>query len=366
MSIIQKKIITSLNVRNPINFCTDKKKHVYNELKKIYVEKCYAGCFIISIVSIDEISDCIISKTNISGEGIINVKFTINAIVFSHNDILIGVKIVHNQSMILGLYQLNSIKAVVSIPPTSRHLYSTALVKSIESLSLGQKIPIRIIDASHQPRQEEATIFGTLLVCDKEAPIYKINGLLNSSAKSDLLPLLNAIKEELQIRSEIQIDKINFFEKKLYSYFNHGTSNSTISSENFPDWNGTESNGNSTNINLLNFITKAISDKNGLSVTGYWSQSLSIYRSSPMIYFSDQAVGDALSGRAVGDALSGRADNSNIIEEGNNVSVFIRFLKNMLDFLLAIRQMTEIYNTEQEIKAHANIWAAMEMVQIKL
>ena len=125
MSIIKKRIVTSLNVRNPINFCTNKQKHVFNELEKIYVKKCYAGCFIISIMNIDEISDCVISKTNTSGEGMVNVKFTVEAIIFAHNDILIGVKIVHNQSMILGLYQDNSIKAIkaivvpAAIPPSA-------------------------------------------------------------------------------------------------------------------------------------------------------------------------------------------------------------------------------------------------------
>jgi hypothetical protein len=269
--------------------------------------------------------------------------------------------------MILGLYQLNSIKAIVSIPPTTRFLNSSALTKSIESLSLGQKVPIRIIDANHQPKQEEATIFGSLLVCDKEAPIYKLNGTLNASAKSDLTPFLDAIREELQARAGIDTDKLNFFEKKLYSYNLNSSNNltnsskskeyTTISSEKFPEWKGPEGiKNNNEIINLLDFITKAI--KSGTSVTGYWSHSLNIYRSSPMIMFalSDRAVGNTLSDRAVG----------NVIEESNITSVFIRFLKNMLDFLMAVRQMTEIYDTEQEIKAHANIWAAMEMVQIKL
>ena len=358
MSIIKKKIVTSLNVRNPINFCTNKQKHVYNELEKLYVKKCYAGCFIISIQSIDEISDCVISKTNTSGEGVVNVKFIVEAIVFAYNDILVGVQIVHNQSMILGLYQLNSIKAIVSIPPTTRHLYSTALTKSIESLSLGQKVPIRVIDANHQPKKEEATIFGTLLVCDKDAPIYKLNGILNSSAKSDLLPLLDAIREELQSRSSIDINKLKFFEKNLYSYNISSTHEITIKSEQFPNWNGPEANlinkSDAHIINLLDFITKSISNKTGTSVTGFWSHSLSIYRSSPMILFTTE---------------ESNLDSSivnNIIEENNIVSVFIRFLKNMLDFLMAIRQMTEIYNDEQEIKAHENIWTAMKIVQIKL
>ncbi|MCX6007309.1 MAG: hypothetical protein NTZ34_08660, partial [Chloroflexi bacterium] len=134
--------------------------------------------------------------------------------IFAHNDIIVGVKIVHNQSMILGVYQLNSIKAIVSIPPNTRYLYSTALTKSIESLSLGQKVPIRIIDANHQPKKEEATIFGTLLVCDRDAPVYRLNGILNSSSKSDLTPLMDAIRNELQARNLIPIDKLKFFEKK--------------------------------------------------------------------------------------------------------------------------------------------------------
>ena len=340
--ISNRRIITSLNIRNVMNFMANKKKHVYNELEKIFVSKCYAGGFIISIVEINEISDCNIVKTNNSGEGIINVKFTVEIIVFPHNGIIVGAEIIHNQSMILAIYKYNTIKAIVSIPPSTRHLTSTALTKSIESLAIGQKIPLRIIDANHQPMKEEATIFGTLLVCDKVATIYKLNGTLNASIKVDLIPYLDAIKGELEIRKTMFSDKnINFFEKHLYSYLNESNISNSINSKNYPEWVGPSMIESSNLINLLDFI-----DKENNSVTGYWSQSLNIYRSSPLIQFTMVEP------------------TSSFIEEESIGSVFIQFLKNMLDFLMAIRQMAELYNSPEMIKAHENIWGAMKAVQL--
>ena len=98
---------------------------------------------------------------------------------------------------------------------------------------------------------------------------------------------------------------------------------------------------------MLDFIYIAISTKTGLSVTGYWSRSLTIYRSSPMIKFSETIISEL----------------GEIIEEASVTSVFIRFLKNMLDFLMAIRQMNDLYDSDEMIKSHKNIWDAMRAVQ---
>ena len=348
MSIFNKKIITTFNIKNPINFCTNKLEHIRNLIDNQYIGHCWAGAFILSIKELneDDISGCSICKTNTSGEGIINVKFTAEVIMFKHMDILIGVEIVHNQTMILGLYESlpKLIRAIVSIPPTSKHLSSIPLIKSIEALSIGQKIPIRIIDANHSPMAKEATIFGSLLVCDKVTSIYKLQGILNSSAKQDLLPLLTAIQEELLIRNSMD-DKFLYFEKNLYSYREKQGENLIIKTENYADWLGPPAITEKNIINLLEFINKAIDTKQGLSVTGYWSRSLTIYRSSPMIKFTEEC-------------------SEVYIEEGNITSVFIRFLKNMLDFLMAIRQMSDLYNTPEMIKSHKNIWESMQAVQI--
>ena len=348
MSIFNKKIITTFNIKNPINFCSNKLEHTKNLIENQYVGHCWAGSFILSIkeLNINDISGCSICKTNTSGEGIINVKFTAEVIMFKHMDILIGVEIVHNQTMILGLYESlpKIIRAIVSIPPTSKHLSSIPLTKSIETLSIGQKVPIRIIDANHSPMAKEATIFGTLLVCDKIATIYKLQGVLNSSAKQDLLPLLTAIQVELLVRSTMH-DKFLYFEKNLYSYKEKEGKNIIIKTEGYEDWIGPPVVTEKNIINLLEFINKATDTKQGLSVTGYWSRSLSIYRSSPMVKYTEES-------------------SEVYIEEGNILSVFIRFLKNILDFLMAIRQMSDLYNSPEMIKSHKNIWESMQAVQV--
>ena len=57
-------------------------------------------------------------------------------------------------------------------------------------------------------------------------------------------------------------------------------------------------------------------------------------------------------------------EEANILEEGNADTVFIRFFKDILNYLQVINKMAEQYPDKASIMANKNIWDGMEEVQI--
>jgi hypothetical protein len=86
------------------------------------------------------------------------------------------------------------------------------------------------------------------------------------------------------------------------------------------------------------------------NVIGIWSRPLNVFKSSPIAYFTPEETPPT--------------EDNNILEEGSADTVFIRYFKDMLDYLTIIRKMSELYTDTATIKAHQNIWDGMKEVQI--
>ena len=100
--ILEKIFDVTLNINNPINFCTNKKHYILIELNNLYTNKCFMGSYIIEILEVLQSSSCRIINTNSSGDGIIDVRFLANVFILNSWDALIGVEIEKYQSLIVG------------------------------------------------------------------------------------------------------------------------------------------------------------------------------------------------------------------------------------------------------------------------
>lgn len=89
---------------------------------------------------------------------------------------------------------------------------------------------------------------------------------------------------------------------------------------------------------------------NSLNVIGVWSRPLHIFKTCPLAMRED-----------INDKI---LEEANILEEGNADTVFIRFFKDMLNYLQVINKMAEQYPDKASIMANKNIWDGMEEVQI--
>lgn len=326
----------TLDIPNPINFMTDKVTHTMIELKNEYVGKCFKGAFILKINEILKISDCHIVRTNHSGAGYINVRFLAQVAVFSQWDIIVGVNITNTQPAIVGLHEKGARTGV-----------SLLVTKGLESITVGQKLPVRVVAARHTPMHDRAWVVGVILECDKNAPVYRIKGALDQASAVDLKPMFASVEAELARRPQLNQETLTFFEKLLYSYNTDSKAEQTIEAwAGGPSWKGPVSiDSPAKGISVLSIVKRVI-DGETVPVAGIWTRDLSFYRSSPLVH-NIEAGGSA-----------------SAVDSTPRVA-FSEILKNILDHLVAIRELTETYSTPELIKKHQNVWNIMRAAHLK-
>lgn len=347
----EKVFDVTLNVANPIDFCADKGKHVLTALRQGYVGRCFKGAFIVGVKEIRAISSCHILDTGAGGEGYVDVQFLAEVAVFCRWDILVGVEILSHQQMVVGNYEESLPAAEANVKAVVTLLASPA----VTAISVGQMVSVRAMMVEHTPMKEYAAIVGTLLTCDQAAPVYRLRGVLDQASQAELSPILSAIDVELRARETLVRDRepdVRFFELLLYHYRGGATpgSQSVESFGDSPAWSGPAFRAPAEEgvemKNVLEIAKRAVSGESVL-VAGLWSRALNIYRSSP------------LAARAAELPARWTAEP---VDETPRV-VFTEFLKNILDFLTAVRRMAELYNTRELIDAHRSIWMAMGSAQ---
>lgn len=322
--ILEKIFEVTINVSNPINFCTNKKQHIITELNNIYVNKCYMGSYIINIIDILQSSSCRIVNTNSSGNGIVDVRFLANVFILNSWDILIGVEVEKNQSLLVGKYKKPNLTMDVTFKPTN--IQSNALV-------IGQLTPIRVIKAIHKPKESKIAVAAVLLTCDRKAVTYRVKGEVAKSAVPEIQLLFANISNELKLRKNIKRETLMFFESLVYSYRNMPSATEPVP---FGDdqWIGPK-------VNITNPIN--LFDTLSNDLTGFWSRPLEICRSSPLLSVSHEKPTEYVL----------TAPHLMIIE----------FAKHILTFLTAIREFSEVY-TPDLISSHENIWNMMRHAQL--
>ena len=331
MSIyVLKNFDTTINVDNPINFCVHTNQHILDTLRSSYNQKCYKGYYIIDITKIIRKSQCYIIPTNTSGKGYIDVQFQANAVVLTVGDILCNVVVEDAKQLIIGKYDNGQVQVVVSI--LSR------------PVNIGQKVPIMISAAEHQPLSTQISAVGNLLMCRKTPIAYYVDTLPVEikRIKEDFSDLLEKIDKELELRSTIEQSKVWFFELLLYAYKDCSPEKQSIG-----DWKGpTKFNTGRKDINFLELVKKQLTEgSKNISFSGFWCLELDIFSSSPLVNYQ-----------------------SSITESHYEVRVYngLGFISTMLTtiyiYLKTIRELATSY-TDDELKLHKNVWTVIKSNQ---
>ena len=355
----EKVFDVTVNVANPINFCADKDRHLMAELRNTYEGRCYKGAFIIEIKSIIRQGACHVQRTNGSGGGYIDVHFLAEVTIFSSWDILTGVEVVSHQQMVVGIYKGAPDRAalVAAGAPPSRVVVILSASKAVETIAVKQLIPVRVSLAQHPPMQSQAAVFATLLVCDQAAPAYRLAGedaVLDAAAGVALEPMLAAVDRELAARAELVATRradLWFFELLLHAHPHvPGGTDQAVACAGGHVWDGPPTPAGvpagAPAQNVLDLVRRVVAGES-VRVAGTWSRPLALYRSSPLA---------AVAARAPPAGWAPAVDSTAVV-------VFAEFLKNILDFLAATRELTEVYHTRELIGAHMNIWSVMRAAQ---
>ena len=371
MQRFEKVIDGTVDVANPINFCADTTRHLVTELQNKYVGRCFKGAYTLGVKKILACSPCHIMRTNGTGEGYVDVQFLADVAVFSSGDILTGVEIMSNQPMLVGVYEgprAEGPRAEAQKPMPGRLVAKSpraAVIirasEAVAALAVGQKIPVRILLAQHAPMQAQASVVGSLLVCDQTAPAYRLRDALDQSARAELAPMLAAVELELEARTamvEARKADLWFFERLLYAFREAGPApKDAAQDEAVPAWEGgpvwsgprplqaLETGAETASV--LDIVRRVVGGER-VPVAGVWSCSLALYRSSPLVAVVRE-------GAAVPGAWT--------VVDGAPRAVFAEFLKNILDFLVATRELALVYNSRKLIEDHTSLWRVMRSAQ---
>lgn len=348
MLLHERVIDATVAVPDPINFCSDPARHLAAALQR-YVGRCIRGAYVVRIQKVLRRSKCHLVATSPSGGGYIDVQFLAAVVVFSQWDILVGVEIVQREQAIVGVFTAPVAKATESAAASAVvTIHASALS---ESLAVGQRVPVRVLAVVHPPTQAQASVVGMLLVCDQEAPTYRLRGALDPAAAAALAPLVAGVDAELQERARLLAGpgraRLWFFEGLLHSFSGRpaGADQALPAGEGLV-WEGPPSFAPNERAfeNVVELIRKAAVAP--VDVGGCWTRPLAFYRSSPLA----ARVADPGAEFAAG------------IVDSKPLVVFAEFLKNIYSFLCATRELAEMYDTEQ-LGAHENLWAAMRSAQ---
>ena len=182
--------------------------------------------------------------------------------------------------------------------------------------------------------------------------------MLNDCA--ELAPMLAAVENELEKRNALIKTRradLWFFETLLYTFRDTSTSSMTSESkvpawENGPVWTGPRAlqalEDGTEAASVLEIVRRAVGGKS-VSITGVWSRSLAIYRSSPLV--------------AVARGERSDAPASWTVIDGTPRAVFAEFLKNIFDFLVATRELVATYDSLEKVERNANVWRVMRDAQ---
>ncbi len=356
----ERRFTTDLTITNPIGFAANQAAAVLKLLQERFVDRCWMGTFVVSIAGVEKLSDLRILDNN-SGYGTVNVTFRAICRTYARWDIIAGVKLTSRNQLLLGSPAVDEdgAKLVVSILP-----------RNAETLRIAQLVPVRLTEVSHSPTKGTACAVGVLLTCDRAAPCFRIatGGVLDPKEVESLAGLLEAVRAELMLREELlgaRATGVSFFENLLYSFRKPAKDGALITelpefdeilSQGAPRWRGPARVAKSATVPSgfvpVNFLELALRAAAGetVKVDGQWSRTLDLYRSSPL-------AGRAQHGGAEAETAPPRV-------------VFGVLLRNMLSFLVAVRQLVELHGDPGaktgSILEHENIWTVMRAAQLAI
>ncbi len=352
----------TLTIPNPVHFCANKAGHTLGMLQAQLVGKNFKGARIVRIDSVLAMSAVHIQRTNGSGGGYMDVRVLAETEVFAKWDILVGVRILYNKPIVLGVYapRGGTERLGEAAAGAATAVVTLAATEITRTLAQDQLVAVRVIQASHPPMKQQVAIYGVPLSCDRAAPVYRLRGTLDKTAQAALGPLLSAIAEELAARQDLVAARradLWFFESLLHPM--RVTPGPPETDQAIPAWPGgpewvgpLDPQGGPVHgaVSVLDVVRRAVVLGESVPVAGVWSRPLGLYRSSPLAVH-------------LAAELGAPPEDWGPVVDGTAKAVFAEFLKNILDYLGAIRELPAVYGTPELIKQHTGLWEAMRRMQ---
>ena len=295
--IILRELETQIDLIDANDIYGDIDLIVRQRLEDNLVGRCKYGGYIISIKDIIERDGCSITDTSNTGHGYVSVRFTVEILTVSRDELVIGETLLVEDNRIQCLSPEGNVAMLLRRLP------------GIRSIKKGQLIPIRAWVAEATIGQSQISINGMFyLVPKKAATIYNISEL-NQTEKQELAPLLEKITDLEALAKKA--------DKKTYKFFNDLL---------YPFQTRQKSEGVGKDMKKLN-------------ASGLVMRSEKQDKGEPTIHVLKKAP-----------------KGYTIVDDQSPVVVYQMFLSDYINHLQTVVLLCNTYKTEDVRKKHKNIW----------
>ena len=303
---IHKLIEIGIDIENPIPFFADPNNNLLRYLKEIYEKKCFRSCFIIEVLRIIKQSEPIIDQEQDHCFAKINIQFEVSAIVYILGDIINGCTVINKDKtgsiLCISKYACIGLKA---------HKY-------FQGVQLNQLISVVVGDANYHPGSSQISIKGLPLLFTDPIIYYIDPSKFTSEQKESIDDIILSITNEENLKGDIPERAWQFFDDRLYSY--------------------REKMEQPKNVVEMSIFK--------LSVAGWFSRDPKIRLSKPIMYYYKDPPDKPVS-------------------TTDSFESYLAILNNYHNIIRTIREMTEIYNTEELMQSHNNIWRIFDKFKLE-
>lgn len=161
--IIEKNIIVSIDIPDPITFAANVEVNLLSRTREIFEGRCYDQCLILNVIELVRYSEIICGLPANPAQGSINVEFRANAIVYMNNELLLAKIIAVNKSGHL-MAAVDHGNCIITAE------------KKFESLTPGQFIIVAVNYVLYEVDTEVIAINASLFLPTRNIyPLYKFD-----------------------------------------------------------------------------------------------------------------------------------------------------------------------------------------------
>jgi hypothetical protein len=191
--LVKKIITTTINITDAINYSANEMSTLMSILIRRFTNKCYNGSYIIEVMKILEKSPCRVQKTNLSGDGYVDVMFEVLASIINTGDIITNC-IIHKIDTCVTCESNTDGAALIGIPLTNQ------IAKVV---SIGQILSVTVVAVRYDVTKSKISVIGVPVECDKQNIVYKVDGRLSSNEYANITELCKKIYELYENRKLI-------------------------------------------------------------------------------------------------------------------------------------------------------------------
>lgn len=296
--IIKKTIRFPLDVKNPLSVYSDIDNNLKSIISNTLVGKCYDQCLVLSIDSIDRRGECTISRSTEPKFGTVPLIITVTALVVSAGEIINGLVVKHVDANGILLASSEYISCIMKLGP------------NLSSIKPGQIISCRVLQYSYEIGKDKIAVFAAPMLQKHVADVYKITKSdIDQSILTDWLARCAEEERKITESKIANATAIEKFSKLLLTYKEYKPPKDVKNI-----------------IELLNSDFKTL----------YISRDPSIDLTTP-------------------GCISSTVAPANISTVKSTAGV-VALLSDYADMLRCVREMVEIYNTNELLSEHENLW----------